>query len=161
MKRTTHEWLAMNFAEGRAKQFQREGFVVAARNAIIRDVALPLIKELPGIEWCWFVDNDVTLNHPGLDNWLKVPGDVVSCNCFHRNENAWATEDAFHTHFWRCRPEVLLQIAPPWFDTNVSPDGCDQYGCECITFALRAQRAGFTVRHGGWCGHDSARTWCR
>ena len=51
MKRTTHEWLAMNFAEGRAKQFQREGFVVAARNAIIRDVALPLIKELPGIEW--------------------------------------------------------------------------------------------------------------
>ena len=156
---TTQNWLAENFPVGRALHFCKQVPQNIARNSMIRDVALPFIAR-EKLDWIWFIDHDVTLTHPGLDRWLSIEGDVVSCDCAMRTgEAAWGAEDAFHDHFWRCRPEVLLALDPPWFCDNVSSDGCDLLGCECGPFAARVRAAGFTIRHGGYCGHAMAGTW--
>ena len=132
---------------------------ISGRNSAIRDAMFPALQRHPGTAWCWFLDNDVLPAYPGLDEWLAVPGDVVSCRSRMANSHAWCTPDAFHDHLWRCRPAVLYKIPPPWFTLNLSADGCDLLGCECMTFAARVKAAGFTLAHGGWCEHGNARSW--
>ena len=52
--------------------------------------------------------------------------------------------------------EVLKRIEPPWFDWKYSLDGCELLGCDCSYFRDKVLAAGFTVAHGGCCGHDCA-----
>ena len=155
----SQEWIAANFPEGRRFATAKRAPLHAGRNSMIRDVMLPALTENRGVEWCWFMDNDVTITHPGLEHWLDVEGDVVSCRCAMPGGRAWETVDAFHDHFWRCRPAVLRAIPAPWFDLNLSADGCDLLGCDCLTFAAKARAAGFVIRHGGHCEHAAARSW--
>ena len=163
---TTCGWLCENFPEDSRIAFKKEVPMLMGRNSMIRDAAIPRYEELKAngrnIEWLWFIDNDVTITHPGLERWMETPGDVVSCQGrMESGDIAWSTESAFHNHFWRCRPEVLYEITPPWFELIVSKDGCDVYSCECQFFAIRAQEAGFEVRYGGSCGHDAKGSWRR
>jgi len=164
IKRTTAKWLLDHFPPGHFLCYVKEVPMIVGRNAMIRDGGLATINRFQkdqGIEvdWVFFVDNDVTITKPGIDNFLAVPGDVVSCECRMQSAHAWGEKDAFHDHFWRCRAEVLRAIEPPWFTENWTEDGCNVVGCECLTFRAKAIEAGFRVRHGGWCGHENAHSW--
>ena len=160
---TTMDWFVANFPLERRFQFKRDLRLIPARNTIIRDVMLPALASMKDdanpVEWCWFIDNDVTLTHPGLERWLAVQGDIVSCDCHMAEAGAWEGEEAFHTPLWRCRPEVLYMLQPPWFMYPLSEDGCDVLTCECAYFSVKARAAGFTVRHGGYCGHGNVKSW--
>ena len=162
---TTQDWISESFPIGKAILFKKETSIVCAKNSMIRDGALPAIRQMRKfgvhVDWAWFIDNDVTITHPGLDKWLATEGDVVSCDCEMRNHRAFSSEEAFHNHFWRCRVEVLEKLEAPWFEPMSSADGCDMLGCECQTFAAKARAAGFTVRHGGWCSHGNQGSWLK
>jgi len=158
LKASTLAWIRAAFPSGNAWLSTHRLPLCAHRNTIIRDSALPMIaaKEY---DWVFFVDHDVTITHPGLEDFLAVDADVVSCNCPMGNEKAWDKPDDFHNHFWRCRPVVLQTIKPPWFAMPTSEDGCDVVGCDCLYFRQKAIAAGFTIAHGGYCGHTNAGTW--
>lgn len=155
MPPTTNDWIAENFPAQRRFKFDHPVPVIQARNQVVR-AALTLAEDA---EWAWFIDNDVTITHPGLGRWLQVAADVVACDCQMDAGDVWKDEDAFHNAFWRCRVTVLKTIVPPWFELPVSADGCDILDCECSFFAAKARAAGFTIRHGGWCGHANVRSW--
>jgi hypothetical protein len=156
---STEQWIIDNFAFGLRKMTAKQVPLHAARNSMIRDVMLPLLDQNADLDWCCFLDNDVTITHPGIERFLAIDGDVVSCECEMPTPNAWAEEESYHDHFWKCRPAVLRAIRPPWFDLNLSADGCDLLGCDCMTFAAKVRAAGFTIKHGGYCGHANAGTW--
>jgi len=152
----TAQWLAENFREDRLFGMCKSPYL-AARNSAIRDVVLPHSTDC---EWAVFVDNDVTVTHPGVQQFLAAEGDVVACTCKMRQADAWNAPGAFHTPFWRCRIEVLKAIEPPWFEYPYSPDGCDLLGCDCMEFARKVIGAGFSIAHAGHCGHACTGTWC-
>jgi len=160
LKRSTLWWIVETFPEGNAWLVKKPLPLVANRNATIRDEVLPRLLARPAdFDWVFFVDNDVTITHPGMEDFLKVDADVVSCDCAMPTDDAWKADDAFHNHFWRCRPAVLQTIQSPWFAMPTSPDGCEVVGCDCVYFRRKALDAGFSVAHGGYCGHDNAATW--
>jgi len=154
---TTSQWIADHFGPERSFGCAKSVPLVLARNSMIRDGALPSIT--PDTNWVFFIDNDVTITHPGVESFLAVPGDVVSCECQCRNPAAWTDPQAFHCNFWRCRPAVLKAITAPWFSVCASDDGCDLISCECTSFQRRALAAGFSVAHGGNCGHAMQGDW--
>jgi hypothetical protein len=156
----TQQWIADSFPEGQRFQMSKAVPLSAGRNSMIRDVMLPALASHPDIDWCFFIDNDVTITYPGIDRFLLVEADIVSCGCKMPSDTAWETEDAFHDHFWKCRPLVLHKIPPPWFEQNLSEDGCDLLGCDCQTFSRKVKQAGLRIAHGGWCSHANARTCC-
>jgi len=156
LKPSSQHWLRENFPTDNLFGICKAPYL-AARNSAIRDVVLPRAEEFG---WAMFIDNDVTITHPGLENFLAVEADVVSCTCKMRQADAWATPDAFHTPFWRCRVEVLEEIPAPWFEYPYSPDGCDVLGCDCMQFARKAKAAGFSIAHAGHCGHACMGSWC-
>jgi hypothetical protein len=155
---TTLQWVRTTFPPGNAWLVKKPLPLVANRNTAIRDDVLPRLAEKE-YDWVFFIDNDVTITHPGIERFLEIDADVVSCNCPMNGTKAWDTIDAFHNHFWRCRPAVLQTIHPPWFAMPTSVDGCDLLGCECLYFRQKALAAGFTIKHGGYCGHANAGTW--
>jgi len=160
LRPSAQKWLAERVLPGRYFGLSwDESDIIAFRNRAIRDVALPKAAEL-GAEWALFVDNDVTITHPGVENFLAVTGDVVSCRCRMRTNAPWARVDSFHTTFWFARVAVFRAIPPPWFQFVYSPDGCEMLACECQFFRDRAVAAGFKVCSGGWCGHGCEAKWC-
>ena len=160
LRRATLRWMVESFPDGQAWLMDKPLPLCAARNAAIRDDVLPRLAASPlAFDWVFFVDNDVTITHPGLEDFLKIEADVASCDCAMPTPAAWELADAFHNHFWRCRPEVLQTIRPPWFAMPTSPDGCDVVGCDCLYFRAKALAAGFSVKHGGYCGHENAASW--
>jgi hypothetical protein len=156
---STADWIMESFPEGRRLVTKKDVPLHAGRNSMIRDAMFPAVAQYPDTEWCFFLDNDVTITYPGIDRFLAIDADVASCECPMETKNAWADEDSFHDHFWKCRPAVLRAIQPPWFNLNLSADGCDLMGCDCLTFSAKVRTAGFTIRHGGYCGHGNKRSW--
>jgi len=156
LKNSAQRWLHENFREDRIFGVCKSPYL-AARNSAIRDAVLPLVGQ---VEWAVFIDNDVTITHPGLKHFLTAEGDVVACQCKMRTPDAWNAPDAFHTPFWRCRVEVFEKIPAPWFEYPYSPDGCDVLGCDCQEFARKVLKAGFSITHAGHCGHACTGTWC-
>ncbi|HUT88732.1 MAG TPA: hypothetical protein VMY37_04505 [Thermoguttaceae bacterium] len=132
---------------------------LCARNRAIRD--LVLAADPGDFDWVLSIDHDVSVTHPGAENFLSVPGDVVACECYMANPRAWDALDAFHTPFWRARVEVFRQVPPPWFAYPYSPDGCEILDCDCGYFAAKCLAAGFTVAHGGRCSHQPSGTYQR
>lgn len=130
------------------------GPYLCARNAAIRDCVLPVAADR-GAEWLLSVDNDVTITHPGVENFLQAAGDVVACECPMPSPHTWSDPGAFHTPLWRCRIEVLKTVEPPWFDFVYSPDNCQLLMCDCQFFAAKARAAGFSVAHAGHCEHGN------
>jgi hypothetical protein len=132
---------------------------MAFRNRAVRDVVLPKAAEL-GAEWALFIDNDVTITHPGVETFLALDGDLVSCHCRMRTPAAWSAENSFHTTFWFARIEIFRALPPPWFRFVYSDDGCEMLQCECQFFRDRVLASGFSVQSGGWCGHGCEAKWC-
>jgi hypothetical protein len=101
-----------------------------------------------------FADNDMRPSLAETAPFLAAAGDIVACKypteC---GEAAWPEPSGFHTGLWRSARRVLEAIEPPWFLPSFSEDGCRVLTCECALLPLKAQRAGFTVRHAGWAGH--------
>ena len=160
LRESARKWLAERVPPGRYFGISwDETDIITFRNRAIRDVALPKAAELRA-EWALFIDNDVTVTHPGVEKFLAIDGDVVSCRCRMRTNAPWARVDSFHTTFWFARLEVFRALPPPWFQFVYSPDGCELFRCECQFFRDRATTAGFSVRHGGWCGHGCEAKWC-
>jgi hypothetical protein len=141
----------------RTRRFSvRKSPYIAARNSAIRDVVLPRAGDF---HWLLSIDNDVDVTDPGVGNFLATSGDLVSCRCEMDNLDAFAAPDAFHTPFWFCRIDVLRAVSPPWFWMPYSKDGCDLLTCDCAWFAAKVREAGFTIAHGGWCGHERRHSW--
>ena len=155
-KPSTQQWLRQNFAADSLFGICKSPYL-AARNSAVRDIVLPRVNDF---EWAMFIDNDVTITHPGVEHFLAAGADVVSCTCKMRQRNAWATPDSFHTPFWRCRVEVLGTIPAPWFEYPYSPDGCEVLGCDCMHFRRKVLKAGFSIAHAGHCGHACTGSWC-
>jgi hypothetical protein len=153
-RRTTIDWLREHVPK---VYLHWKEPAVAARNTAIRDLVLP---EVGTRDWCLFVDNDVTITHPGVERWLEVPGDVVACRW--GGPNTWHSDPtAFHQTLWRARPEVFARIEPPWFFWEYTDDGCDvKYPCDCEYFRQKALAAEVEIRHGGRCSHQQSRSWC-
>lgn len=156
MPKETDEWLADNFCLSRILRVAEPAPLPEGRNLAIQD---GLSCALPTDEWVWFIDNDVTIIPAGMEQFLALPGDVVSCHCRMPFDSAWCRPDAFHDHFWRCRLDVLRSIPYPWF-TDALPNG-GKPSCECMTFRERVLVKGYSVQWGGWCEHVSARSWMR
>jgi len=152
---STHQWITKTFPAENIRSVRLSPLIVA-RNRAIRDMVLPVADKF---STALFIDNDVTITHPGLENWLALEGDVVSCECAMRHPNAWAPLDAFHNPLWRCSMQVLQAIQPPWFHWIYADDGCGIVGCDCRYFALKVIAAGFSVCHGGHCGHTMNGSW--
>lgn len=159
LNHTTAAWVNATFTPERQYGLPWDRLdLIAFRNRAVRDVVLVQPAE---IEWAVFVDNDVTITHPGVDEFLKLTADVASCRCpMPPGTEAWRTANAFHTTFWFARIEVFRAMAPPWFEFRYSVDGCEMLACECQVFAEKVRAAGFTVAHGGRCGHACEGKWC-
>ena len=158
--RSTGKWIAANFPEENFLAINKGPYLVA-RNSAIRDLIIGN-KVTNGRTFDWFlsIDNDVTITTPGMENFLKVQADVVSCDCRMRNPHAWDKPQSFHTPMWFCRTEVLRATQPPWFNYNYSPDFCELLSCDCTYFRNKVIEAGFSVAHGGHCGHGNyGSTW--
>lgn len=125
--------------------------LICARNRTIRDFVLP---KADAYEWYLSIDNDITITHPGVYRFLSLKADVISCNCRIAGGQGWDDPRAFHTGFWCCRIAVLKAIKPPWFLYPYSDDGCELLGCSCSYFRDKVLAAGFSVKHGGHCGHQ-------
>ena len=128
---------------------------ITSRNTAIRDIAIP---QLGKAEWAIFVDNDVTITHPGIEKWLEVEGDIVACEW--GTSQSWAKDKtAFHQTLWRAKIDVLEKIPAPWFQWVYSEDGCEVlYPCDCEYFRLKALESGAIIRHGGRCSHKRSRS---
>lgn len=132
--------------------------LLAYRNRVIRDIAL---RQPPGIEWLLSIDNDVTITTPGMEHFLALAADVASCDCrMPPGTDPWCRPHSFHTTCWFARIDVFRRIPAPWFSFRYSADGCEMLACECQVFAEKVQAAGFTIAHGGWCGHGCEGKWC-
>lgn len=154
---TARAWLAKRFPAtiGDAVCIDESPYIVA-RNLAIRDVALPRADRF---EFALFCDNDVTPTCPSTDAFLRLDADVASCDCRMRFRGAWDSPDAFHTPLWWCRTEVLRRIEAPWFLFRYGPDGCSLRECDCRYFATKVLAAGFSIAHGGHCGHNVEGQW--
>jgi len=151
----TADWLTANFPSDNIIGINH-GPLVCARNTAIRDLVIrDAVTMGRKFDWFFSVDNDVTITVPGITHFLKVQADVVSCDCQMRNSRAWEESRSFHTPMWFCRTKVLEAIEPPWFDFVYSPDMCEVRACECLYFRDKAIEAGFSVAHGGHCGHGN------
>jgi hypothetical protein len=159
LRPSAQKWLADHVLPGRYFGISWDRCdIITFRNRAIRDVALPKAAEL-GAELVLFIDNDVTITHPGVEHFLATEGDVVACRCRLYSATPWARRDSFHTPFWFARIDVFRVLPPPWFQFVHSADGCELVRCECQFFRDRAVAAGFTVRSGGWCGHGCEGRW--
>ncbi|HRR83304.1 MAG TPA: hypothetical protein P5118_24240 [Planctomycetota bacterium] len=87
------------------------------------------------------------------DLFLRVPGDIVVCECPVPNMGTWADPQAFHCGLFRVRRHVIEAIKPPWFAFDLGPDGSRLNACECAHFAAKARAAGFSITRAGWCDH--------
>ena len=155
---TTTAWIRRNIPEGRYFGVEWHHDLISYRNRVVRDIVL---QQPQDIEWALFVDNDVTITHPGVEAFLALPSDVGSCDCLMPPGcDPWQKPGSFHTTFWFARIEVFRRLSPPWFTFGYSADGCEMRACECQGFAERAVAAGFTVQHGGHCGHAHEGKWC-
>ena len=149
---SVQQWVSKQFAT-RNVVHVNSAPLICARNRAIRDVVLPRVDDF---EWLISIDNDVTITHPGVEMFMAVEADVVSCRCRVQGKHAWAAPTSFHNPFWRCRMEVFRRLAPPWFRLRYSPDMCEVTACECQYFRDKCLAARFTVAHGGRCGHKMA-----
>jgi len=160
LRDSAQEWLSQHVLPGRYFGIDWDtADLMAFRNRAVRDVVLPKAAEL-GAEWALFIDNDVTITHPGVETFLALDGDLVSCHCRMRTPAAWSAENSFHTTFWFARIEIFRTLPPPWFRFVYSDDGCEMLQCECQFFRDRVLAAGFSVQSGGWCGHGCEAKWC-
>ena len=150
---------AQQFCPGRDFGVRGERMdLLSYRNRVVRDIVL---KQPSEIEWAVFLDNDVTITCPGVDRFLVLDADVASCEfSVSPQVEPWARPDSFHTTFWFARIEVFRRIPPPWFAFGYSADGCDMEKCECMVFAEKVLAAGFSIAHGGHCGHACEGKWC-
>lgn len=160
LRESARKWLAEQALPSRYFGIRwDETDIITFRNRAVRDVVLPKATEF-GVEWALFIDNDVTITHPGVEKFLAIDADVASARCRMRTDVPWACVDSFHTTFWFARVEVFRTIPPPWFQFVYSDDGCELVQCECQFFRDRVTAAGFSVLHGGWCGHACEGKWC-
>jgi len=134
-----------------------EADMIAYRNRVIRDVVLP---KLADFEWFMFIDSDVTITEPGMTRFLALNTDVGSCVCRMRDMKCWASPTAFHDPLFYVRSDVFRAVHAPWFKLKYSPDYCDILECPCQWFRKKVLDAGFSISHGGSCGHDCAGRWC-
>ena len=153
---STLHWCSENFG-ARAYAYSKAVPLICARNSMVRDALALADKDT---EWIFFIDNDVgTL--PSINSFLELEGELVSCECKCRNHTAWNDPFAFHCNFWRVRPYVLTAIESPWFELNISKDGCDLISCECKSLQNKALAKEFKVTHGGWCSHSQQGDWLK
>ncbi len=154
---TARAWLSQRFAATIADAVCiAESPYICARNLAVRDVVLPRAGQF---DFALFIDNDVTPTHPGTDAFLRLDADVAACECRMPLPGAWDRPDAFHTPLWWCRMEVLRRIEAPWFLFAYGPDGCSLRECDCRYFARKVLAAGFSIAHGGHCGHHAEGQW--
>jgi len=156
VRKSVVDWLKDNINEDNINRIDWNFLDIPTyRNRVIRDIVIP--SEL---EWALFIDNDVTITHPGMENFLAINADVASARCRMRRDLIWIRPDAFHCTLWYARTEVFRKLTPPWFKFTYSEDGCEMTGCECQYFRDRVVAAGYTVVNGGWCGHSCEAKWC-
>ena len=154
------DWVEKHFTKER--QFLEswdELDIVCARNAAIDDYVLPAAAKDKTLEWAILIDNDVTISHPGIENFLRLDGDLIACECKCRNSGAWESLSAFHLNLAAVRIEVFRRVSPPWFLIEYDEKAKRIVTCECRHFARRAVAAGFKVVHGGYCGHNPEGKW--
>ena len=112
LRQSAEKWLGERVLPGRYFGISwDESDLITFRNRAIRDGALPKAAEF-GAEWALFIDNDVTITHPGFEHFLATEGDVVSCRCRMRTSVPWACIDSFHTTFWFARIKVFRELRP-------------------------------------------------
>jgi hypothetical protein len=158
IRRSAAAWLAEHVDEDRVNRIDWDWLDIPTyRNRVVRDIVLPAAD---ACDWALFVDNDVTITHPGMERFLALEADVASARCRMRRDLIWCRPDAFHCTLWFARIEVFQRIDPPWFRFVYSDDGCEMLGCECRYFRDKVQAAGYHVAHGGWCGHACEAKWC-
>lgn len=154
LKPLSADWICHTFPDENIHGINHHPYL-CARNRAIRDVLLPVIDQF---DWILSIDADVTVTSPGVERFLAIDADLVSCECRMANGEAWTSPAAFHTPFWFARTKIFRVVQPPWFAYLYTPDGCELLHCDCSHFAEKCRAAGFSVAHGGHCGHDCARS---
>ena len=87
-----------------------------------------------GAEEALFIDKDLTITHPDVENFSAIDGDVVYCRCRICTAALWARVDSFHTTFWFAGIKVFRTSSPPCFQLVHTPNCCELVKCECRFF---------------------------
>lgn len=136
----------------------QKGFYDVIRCIVIEKYCLSAPKE---IDTFVFMDRDMRPDQ-AADPMLVTQGDVIGCQYPTGNDRAWAHPQTIHMGLVKVSRKVIealdaersLDGAPyPMFFFPREAKNRKLGSCECMYFARRAVKAGFTVGRAGWCGH--------